>query len=291
MLTVFLALLCLCLALVLWQVYRQLSAWADFLENTPADSNARMTASLRGRPFLRLARAVNARLDAAQSHAIRAERAGRELQNAIAAVSHDIRTPLTGAGGYLELAQGCTDPALQRDYLDVVQRRLADLETLLDELFLYTRLSAADAPPPDCRPTAVYPVLCEALAGLYPKLRQAGIEPKLEFADETLQWNAAPEALGRIFRNLIMNAVQHGGGDLCIARAGGALRFTNRVPDPRTVDTAHLFDRFWQADRARRGGGAGLGLPIVRQLAEGMGGEASAELEGDRLCITLRLPS
>lgn len=291
MLTVLLALLCVCLALVLWQVCRQLSAWADFLQNTPATSNARLTTALRGRPFRRLAGAVNARLDAAQAHAIRAERAGRELQNTIAAVSHDIRTPLTGAGGYLELAQGCPDPARRQEYLAVVQRRLADLENLLDELFLYTRLSAADAPPPDCRPTAVYPALCEALAALYPQLEQAGIAPQLDFAGQTMQWNASPELLGRIFRNLIMNAVQHGGGDLCIARAGQSLRFANRVADPQTVDPAHLFDRFWRGDPARRAGGAGLGLAIVRQLAEAMGGQVTAELQGDWLCITLCLPS
>lgn len=291
MLTVLLALLCACLALALWQFCRQLDAWADFLEQTPAGSNARLTTSLRGRDFVRLVKAVNARLDAARAHAVEAERSGRELQNTIAAVSHDIRTPLTGAGGYLELAQDCDDPALRQDYLAVVQRRLADLETLLDELFLYTRLTAADAPPPDCRPVAVYPVLCEALAALYPRLRQAGIEPELDFADETLRWNAAPEALGRILRNLILNAAQHGGGDLRILCRGQALVFVNRVADPRAVDAARLFDLFWRGDAARHTGGTGLGLAIVRQLTEGMGGRVDAEMQDDRLCIRLWLPS
>ena len=59
------------------------------------------------------------------------------------------------------------------------------------------------------------------------------------------------------------------------------------MPDPAALRPEHLFDRFYRSDNARQGAGAGLGLAIVRQLMERMGGSAGACLQGDRLCITL----
>ena len=90
-------------------------------------------------------------------------------------------------------------------------------------------------------------------------------------------------------RNLILNAARHGSGTLEITQTAGALHLTNRVPAPAKLQVEHLFDRFWRADAARSGGGAGLGLSIVRQLTEAMGGTVDAVLDGDRLTILLRL--
>lgn len=287
-----LALLSLALGITLWRVLQQLAQWAALLQSTPADSNQRLACAVRLGAVQCAAVAINARLDESQRAAIEAGRTGRELQSTIVAVSHDIRTPLAGAAGYLELLQETDDPARRAGYLDVVSRRLKDLETLLDELFLYTRLTAGSLSL-DCAPTPVYPALCEALAALYPKLEQAGITPQLDFTQENLRWHANPEALNRVLRNLVMNAAQHGAGCLQITQKGNALSFANRVANPAALDPAHMFDRFWRADPARgvTQGGAGLGLSIVRQLTERMGGCVAASVIGDTLTITLTLPA
>ena len=65
----------------------------------------------------------------------------RELKFTISCVSHDIRTPLTGAAGYLQLLENISDMDMQKNYLAIVRRRLEDLEGLLEELFLFTKLS------------------------------------------------------------------------------------------------------------------------------------------------------
>ena len=105
-LVLILAAAALVLAALLVRLLRQLNTWADLLESTGADSNLRLPAALRLRPVLRSCRAINGRLDQAQQRALQARRSGEELQSAMAAVSHDIRTPLAAAGGYLELAPG-----------------------------------------------------------------------------------------------------------------------------------------------------------------------------------------
>lgn len=259
------------------------------LSELPEESNQELHCSVRTKPFLALCSALDDQLWAARQNVADTRRAQRELQYAIASVSHDIRTPLTGAAGYLQLAQSCPSEAKRAEYLAVVRGRLHDLEGLLDELFLYTRLTGESAPLA-CAPTEVYPALCDALAGFFEKFQAKGTQPVLDFPQEALRVQASPEALRRVFRNLVANALQHGCGDLTVVQRGCRLRFENRVPDPSALQPEHLFDRFYRADSARRGPGAGLGLAIVQQLMEKMGGTAAAQLEGGRLCITLEFP-
>lgn len=294
-----LALVAAALGLLLFGVLRQLAVWAELLEHTPADSNLRLPCAVRLPDALRAADAINARLSGAQNRARQAQNAGRELQYTMAAVSHDIRTPLTGAAGYLELLRETDDPQKRREYQGIIARRLSDLSTLLDELFLYTRMAGEEGEKNLPRAAVpLYPALCEALAALYPKLEAAGVEPQLDFQDEALTVRANHEALGRVFRNLILNAAQHGQGPLQIKvaeRVKGkiCIDFTNAAPEAKNLDPAHLFDRFWRADKARgaqKSTGAGLGLSIVRQLTEKMGGTADAALQDGSLTITVSLP-
>ena len=206
----------------------------------------------------------------------------RELKYAMAAISHDIRTPLTGALGYLQLMEDA--PEGREAYLPIVRRRLEQLEELLGELFLYTRL-LNDPAPMECGPTAALPPLWEALAELCPQLEAAGITPELPTGDLSV-WASAP-ALGRVYRNLIVNALRHGGGGLAISAGEGEIRFSNPLGPGPAPDPARLFDRFYQSSPARGAGGAGLGLSIVRELMERMGGRASARIGEGKLEICL----
>lgn len=269
----------------------QLRGWAAQLEQTPPDTNLALPLNVHLPATKALCRAINQRLAQTRESALEARRAGQELQYTIAAVSHDIRTPLTGAAGYLELLGETTDPERRAQYQGIIGQRLQELERLLDELFLYTRLTAAETPPMDCRSTALYPALCDALAALYPVLEAADLEPVIDFPDETLTVKANADALSRILRNLLTNAVRHGAGELHITQSKHALTVANRVVDPDAIEVDHLFDRFWRADAARSRGGTGLGLAIVRELMLQMGGTVSAELKQTEktavLCITL----
>ena len=95
--TVLLALVCAALVIerLLW--HAQCAAWARQLEELPPDSNAELSAGVQSPDSLRLCRAINARLRQSRDQAVEAQRAGRELQYTMAAVSHDVRTPQTGA--------------------------------------------------------------------------------------------------------------------------------------------------------------------------------------------------
>lgn len=271
-------------ALRLWSYRAQMLEMARVLEETPAESNLRLAVRMSGAAPRRLCQAVNQRLE--EGRRLRQEALSREqdLKYTMACISHDIRTPLAGAMGYLELLEG--EPERQGEYLGIVQKRLGELEALLEELFLYTRLQGGSLPP-ECGEVAALPPLWEALAEFYPQLEAVGAAPELRFDREDMTVWASPEALGRVYRNLIANALRHGGGGLAVSGGEGEICFCNELlPGPRP-DPEHLFDRFYQGSPARAKGGAGLGLSIVRELMEQMGGRVSARITGDTLEIRL----
>ena len=268
----------------LWSYRTQMLEMARALEETPAESNLRLTVQMSGTAPRRLCQAVNSRLE--EGRQLRLETAKREqaLKYTMACISHDIRTPLAGAMGYLQLLEG--EPDRQAMYLPIVGKRLKELEGLLDELFLYTRL-LHETLPLECQEILALPPLWDALAELYPRLKAAGVEPELRFDREDLRVWADAEALGRVYRNLIANALRHGGGGVTISGQDGGLCFSNPLPPGPQPDLEHLFDRFYQSSPARGKGGAGLGLAIVQELMERMGGQVSAQITADTLEIKL----
>lgn len=268
----------------LWACRRQMAEMARVLEETPAESNLRLTTEVNSATARRLCRAMNARLEEGRRLRTQALNSERELRYTMACISHDIRTPLAGAMGYLQLLE--EEPDRREEYQPIVKKRLEELDRLLDQLFLYTRLLNASIPL-ECGETAALPPLWEALAELYPQLEAAGIAPELRFDQEDMKIRADPAALGRVYRNLILNALRHGGGGLAVFGQDGTIRFTNPLLPGSRPDPEHLFARFYQSSPARNRGGAGLGLAIVRELMEQMGGEVSAEIKGDELEIKL----
>ena len=159
---------------------------------------------------------------------------------------------------------------------------------MLEELFLYTKLTSEEFTP-DMREVQVLPLLSDCLVGLYHRFEEKGISPRVDFAQEGFRARADEECLRRIFHNLIQNALLHGNGDIVIRQEEGSLIFEIGVSETSRPDPEHIFDRFYKADSARRKGSSGLGLFIVKELAERMNGSVYAHLEGDRLRITLTL--
>lgn len=270
----------------LWAYRAQLLEMARVLEETPPESNLRLTVRTFGMAPRRLCRAVNQRLEEGRQLRLETQKREQELKYTMTCISHDIRTPLAGAMGYLQLLE--EEPERQTEYLDIVRERLEKLEELLEELFLYTRLQGGSLPL-KCETTAALPPLWDALAEFYPQLEAAGVEPKLRFDREDMTVWASPEALGRVYRNLIANALRHGGGGLTISGQDQTICFSNELPPGPRPDPERLFDRFYQSSPDRAAGGAGLGLSIVRELMERMGGQASAQIMGNELQISLRL--
>ena len=271
----------------------ELGRQARFMATRDRVSNARLTTGSRLPGMVGLVDAVNAELAAADEERVEALRAADEFSRGLSALSHDVRTPLTGARGYLQLAREEVDPARKNAQLAAADERLAAMSCLLDELFSYAHAADPDTPL-ELGPVALRPVLEGALLGHYPEFEARGWEPSLEMGEADPVVEADAEALGRIVENLLSNALRHGSGPLSVtvgAAGGGRVGavFSNPVADASSLDASRLFERFYQADAARTGGGSGLGLSVAAKLAAAQDMGLSARLEGDVLHVTLEM--
>ena len=278
----------------------ELGRQARFLARCERMSNARLTCGSRLPGMVGMVDAVNAEIDAADAERVEALRAADEFSRGLSALSHDVRTPLTGARGYLQLAREEADPQRKDEQLAAADARLAAMSGLLDELFSYARAADPDTPL-ELGPVALRPVLEQVLLGHYPEFEARGWEPTLDMEDSSTEVTADREALTRIVENLVVNALRHGSGPLAVrVRSAGekngenigeirglVVEFSNPVADPSAIDVDRLFERFYQADASRSTTGSGLGLSVAAKLAEAQGMTLSARLSGPNLVCEL----
>ena len=149
---------------------------ARFLQTREPRSNARATTAV-GAPGIRdLADAVNTELDRSSRERVDAQRHQDEFQRDLSALSHDIRTPLTGAKGYLQLAYDETDASTRQLHLAAATSRIDSTTALLDELFAYTKSTDPDLTL-NMQPVALRPLIERVLVGHYPEFEKRGWEP------------------------------------------------------------------------------------------------------------------
>lgn len=259
------------------------------LEEVERGSGMELGISSRRKYMLELCRKLNGLRRQQHQLEMRYENTEKQLKQNITNLAHDIRTPLAGATGYVQLAGECREPERRAYYLQAAEGRLKELGDMLEELFLFTKLTG-DEFELSMRELQVIPLLSECLLGMYQQFEEKGISPEVRFDSEEFRVRADEECLRRIFHNLIQNALLHGAGKLVIIQKGQCLLFENTVSETSRPDPEQIFERFYKADSARRKGSSGLGLFIVKELMEKMNGSVTAELEEDRLRIILKFP-
>lgn len=263
---------------------RELRALARFLERRDPGGNERASVQFTTPAIADVAYAVNVELDARRDERVAEEARRAAFQQDLAALSHDIRTPLAGAQGYLQLHDRADDPAERRRCLAEAQARLAAMRELTDQLFEYAKAADPDRPL-TVEKVELFPLVASALAEMYPAFVGRSWEPSVDFEDEGARVQAEPDALRRVVANLLANSLRHGAAAPRVTQRGRRLAVSNRVEDPASVDPDRLFERFYQADPSRSHGGSGLGLAIVERLCTRMGATVRARLEDGELTV------
>lgn len=269
------------LAALLILYIREVHHLKDQLDQLEAGSQVELTTNTRNRAFVQLYQKLNHIFSKSRTRERKYIRAQNQLKQSISDIAHDIRTPLTSASGYLQMLKEGTESEKQLRYETIIEKRIGELKEMLEELFLYTKLTSEEFSL-DCKDTAVFPVLSDCMVSMYHVFEEKQIEPEIRFENEAVCVFAAPEVLARIFRNLINNALLHGAGGLRIVQSGTTISFINPVEEAASLDVDRLFDRFYKADKTRKRGSSGLGLAIVKELCERMGGTAEAGLTDEK---------
>lgn len=246
------------------------------------ESKARINLSSPNRAAEELFAAINQVLDLRESSLAGFHRQERSLREQISNVSHDLRTPLTSILGYLQLLE---EPSLdeeeRRQYLHVIGARARTLQGLITSFYDLTRIEGGDYPL-EREQVDLYRLLSELAAEYYNDLERSGLAVEIDLKEGLPPVWGDSAAAARVFTNLIGNALKHGRGVLRIRlrQAGDVLvtEFSNDGADLTQEDAAHVFDRFYTADKTRSSQNTGLGMSIVRALAVQMGHEVTAEL-------------
>ncbi len=242
---------------------------------TPATDSARsdevgaVAAAMDGMiEQLRDNEAARARSDAARRHFL-------------AAVSHDLRTPLSSIQAALEaLEDGMVDDPDR--YYRAMGADIGLLRSLVDDLFLMTRLEAGDAAL-DQVPVDLAELADEAVEAMTPMAARRNITLELTSPDGVYAVGS-PTALSRVIRNLLDNAIRHApsASKVSVTLANGdwasvVVADMGEGFDPGFIDEA--FESFRRDDpaRTRAAGGAGLGLAIAKGVVEAHGGRIWAE--------------
>ena len=277
------------LAVKLWGLKKSMKQIGGSLsEILGSDTNRLISISSRDKYARQLASQINDQLRTLRKQRHRYTQGDRELKNAVTNISHDLRTPLTAIGGYLELLEREDTSPQVREYLDIISERTRLMKQLTEELFRYSVILSSEKDV-ELSDVHINRVLAESITGYYAALTARGIEPEVEICEEKIVRRANEELLSRVFSNLISNALKYSTGDLTVRLApDGTISFENNAPDLTAVEAEQLFDRFYTVETAHNS--TGLGLAISRTLITQIGGTIEAAVAGGKLTITLILP-
>ncbi|WP_269859121.1 sensor histidine kinase [Streptomyces sp. RPT161] len=214
----------------------------------------------------------------------------------LAAVSHDLRTPLASGLAAVTSLRGADVEfsAEDRDeLLATAEESLVKLNRLVDNLLDMSRLQAG-ALPVHLQPTGFEDVMPLALDSLPPTC----VPVQTQGLDRTGEVIADPPLLERVIANLVLNAVRHspGGRPVLVSASTLAhhveLRVTDHGPGLPEQDRDRVFEPFQRLGDHDNNAGLGLGLALSRGLAEAMGGTLTAEdTPGGGLTMVLSLPA
>lgn len=226
------------------------------------------------------------------------EKNRREL---VANISHDLKTPITAILGYVEgIKDGVanTEEKLQR-YLDTIHAKALYMDSLIDELFLYSKLDVKSLP------------FHFENVRLLPFLEDYLEELRLELADRQVQMDLhVPDALDavvlldrnhiiRAMNNIIYNSVKYTDKENCRIQVSVEeqvdkvkIQICDNGPGVPPEELENIFQRFYRIEPSRNleTGGSGLGLAIAAQIIEAHGGTIWADSRpGEGLCLSFTL--
>jgi Amt family ammonium transporter len=234
-----------------------------------------------------------------------AEAANVAKSRFLANMSHEIRTPLNAILGFTDQllhSPSCDDPAVRREYLEIISSSGEHLLALINDILDLSKIDAGrmEIERIDC---SIQQIVSEVLSTLRVRSQEKGLELRCEWPDgvpERIQTD--PARLKQLIFNLVGNAIKF----TTTGHVSLDVRFDRRAQSPtmrvRIEDTGigipankleTIFDPFVQADCSvtREFGGTGLGLAICQRIADALGGTLSVESEvGRGSTFTVEIP-
>ena len=285
---ILLAVVCAGLGSYIIMMKRQLRSMRRELAKTAsADYDRRMMIALFDRDLNGLAEEINKSIDNQKRLKIDAEQAEITLRKSVSDIAHDLRTPLAVINGDLQLIlreEQLTGRC--REYAEVCLAKTGSLREMCDEFFELSVLES-DRSRAELSCVNMTNLLMKFVVENEGVIKLAGLEPNIIFPPKTVFVMADESLVMRMLGNLLGNVLKYSRETFSVALGeDGKLIFSNPLEDD-SVDTGRLFERTYRGSTSRSGSGAGLGLYIVRLLAEKQGAKVSAAAENGSLSVAV----
>ncbi|KRU25059.1 signal transduction histidine kinase [Clostridium sporogenes] len=208
------------------------------------------------------------------------------LKQGIANMSHDLRTPLTSIIGYLKLLEN--DEIDKKEAMNILKNKTNKLNILINDFFELASIESEDYEL-DMIKVNLTNIVRDEILSLYEAFQDKGLKPKINILDKPIFIMSDKDSLERIIDNLLSNTLKYAEKDIEInleeSNDKVILKISNICTSIDEKDVLYMFDRFYMADKVRKGQGAGLGLSIVKSLMEKMDGIITSKFEQNRVSI------
>ena len=207
------------------------------------------------------------------------EETNRQLMTSL---SHDVRTPLTTLIGYLDAAhKGLVTGKDRDDYIETARRKAHDLKEYIDVLFDWFKLNS-DEFALEIQPVEAAELTRNILIDWIPIFEDKQVDYDIDIPEQPVRVRLDMDSYMRIINNLIQNVIAHShAGKIKIALSKQENHMELLLADNgvgiEKEDLKHIFERLYKCDKGRSEKGSGLGLSIVHQLVEKMGGNITVE--------------
>lgn len=256
------------------------------------DTNQLVHALSGDRACIVLINEINAMLGEVRADRIEYQKKSHAYEQMLTNISHDLRTPLTSAMGYMGIIRSSqlSREELDRE-IDIINKKLFRLEELINSFFEFSRILSSDRQP-EVEDLNLVAVLEEAVGHYYDDYCGQNRQISFEHDDARIPIRSNHNMLLRIFDNLIGNGLKHGVGDISITLIRSdtvRIRFEN-IPTDSEIDIDRIFDEFYTTDISRTKGSTGLGLAIAKQFTRMLGGQILGEYDGKLFSVTVTFP-
>jgi two-component system phosphate regulon sensor histidine kinase PhoR len=212
--------------------------------------------------------------------------------------SHELRTPLAAIRASAETLQlgALNNPDAAIDFLDRISDNVLRMEDMITEMLELSRLETGQAPM-HLAPISLENVVIEEIDRLRPIAERSGIDLKSDSTEGLPAITADRKMVGQVVSNLVSNALHASGeGDVVSV----SISRTSKGVDLSVTDTGrgieaeyvpHVFERFYKVDASRSESGTGIGLAIVKHIAQAHDGDVKVEsTPGDGSTFTVSFP-
>ena len=264
------------------RVKKQIAEMTDVLVDVKNGNGNRRILSATNELTAPLAYEINEIVVAYESRLSTVRQTEETNRQLMTSLSHDVRTPLTTLLGYLDAAhKGLVTGKDRDDYIETARRKAHDLKEYIDVLFDWFKLNSNEFAL-EIQSVEAAELTRNILIDWIPIFEDKQVDYDIDIPEQPVRVRLDMDSYMRIVNNLIQNVIAHSHADkikivLSKKENNMELLLADNGVGIEKEDLKHIFERLYKCDKGRSEKGSGLGLSIVHQLVEKMGGSITVE--------------